>query len=136
MPKDFLTCSGVQRLTSTSTIAKWVSAFVQYPDIMLTSTFLVSVWIDMEAGYQSDSCRTLLVRLEILSIMQRRIKDPVLRNDNTTLIGMLHIVAAELCAGNVEELQNHLVGVEGVINSHGGLGSLSKDGILANVAIA
>jgi hypothetical protein len=115
---------------------KWFPAIVSNPHMILSSTCLVSTWLDMKEGHSGDSKRTAMVKEETFAMINKRIQDPLLQSDDTTLMAILHVLAGEMWGCNENTLTVHIHGVAQFIHQRGGLESLGgRDGALADVAV-
>jgi predicted hydrolase (HD superfamily) len=103
--------------------------------MVLSSTVLVSTWLDMKEKHSGDSQRTAMVKEETFAMINERMKDRKLQKDNTTLMAILHLLAGEMWNCDENVLRVHTLGVARFINQRGGLHCLGSDGALADVAV-
>jgi hypothetical protein len=128
--------TGALIFTRPSTLEKWFPAIIRHPVIFLSSTCLVSTWLDMKQGLQGDSLMTAMLKNEIYAIIQDRLQDRQMGNDDTTIMGILHLLAGEMWDCCEINLDKHVKGVAALIANRGGLNRLSRQNqTLAEVAI-
>jgi hypothetical protein len=114
---------------------KWFPAIVSHPHMILSSTCLVTTWLDMKQGHSGDSKRTAMVKEETFQMLNQRLQDPRLQSDDTTLMGILHVLAGEMWNCDENALRVHIKGVAQFVNQRGGLEKLGRNGALADVAV-
>jgi hypothetical protein len=103
--------------------------------MILSSTCLVTTWLDMKQGHSGDSKRTAMVKEETFQMLNQRLQDPRLQSDDTTLMGILHVLAGEMWNCDENALRVHIQGVAQFVNQRGGLEKLGRNGALADVAV-
>ncbi|KAH7089790.1 hypothetical protein FB567DRAFT_521560 [Paraphoma chrysanthemicola] len=126
----YLTRQCMRAFASDSTVKKWLPAMLSHPHILLSSTILVSTWLDMRAGCSGDSSRTAMVKAETLRMIHERITNPTTELNDSTLMVILHLLAGEMWSCNEENLRTHEAAVARFITSRGGLRSLENRAVV------
>jgi hypothetical protein len=122
--------------TTPSTLEKWFPAIIKHPFIFLSSTCLVSTWLDMQQDFPGDSPRTIMVKAETYGVIKDRLHDTKIANDDTTIMGVLHILAGEMWDGCGKRLNMHIKAAAALIANRGGLNRLSSQNqTLAEVTV-
>jgi hypothetical protein len=129
-----LTALGNRAFVSSSTMTRWVPTMLAHRHILLSSTTLASCWLDMHAGKSGDSKRTMLVKGEIISWINERLRNPDTKFQDFTLMVILHLLAGEMWSCDERVLRIHETGVAELITQRGGMDSLGGNGALAEVA--
>ena len=76
-----------------------------------------------------------MVKEEIFSMLNQRLQDPRLQGDDTTLMGILHVLAGEMWNCDENALRVHIRGVAQFVRQRGGLEKLGRNEALADVAV-
>ncbi|KAH7073642.1 hypothetical protein BKA63DRAFT_491628 [Paraphoma chrysanthemicola] len=126
----YLTRQCMRAFASDSTVKKWLPAMLSHPHILLSSTILVSTWLDMRAGCSGDSSRTAMVKAETLRMINERIANPTTELNDATLMVILHLLAGEMWSCNEMNLRTHEAAVARFITSRGGLRSLENRAVV------
>ena len=84
-------------------------------------------------GLQQDSPTTLALKVAIIQEINENIAAPWSEASQTTVIAILHLVAAEVVNGTEATLRTHLQGLGLILNYCGGLNALGLDGLIANI---
>ena len=102
--------------------------------LFTTSLFAAAVHLDACLGI-GHSRRTLTFKGKSIQLIQRALKnDP--KKHNSALIGAVLTVASYSNAqGDFQETQNHLLGLEKLVDSEGGLQGLGMAGVLRALCI-
>lgn len=105
-----------------------------HPHVLLSSTVLVSTYLDMHAGCSGDSKRTVIVKGETISWINERLRNPDTQFHDFTLMVILHLLAGEMWSCNEKTLRIHESGVARLISHRGGMDCL--EGATAEVSAA
>lgn len=120
--------------TSRATMLTWIPSMLSHPHLILSATGLASSWLDMHDGISGDSRRTVLIKAEVISWINLRLRNPTQQFEDNTLVVILHLLAGEMWSANEETLRIHEMGVARLIAHRGGLGSLGGYGVMAAIA--
>jgi hypothetical protein len=122
--------------TTPSTLEKWFPAIIRHPFIFLSSICLVSTWLDMQHGSWGDSPRTTMVKDETYAMINNQMQDTEMAGDETTIMGVLHILVGDMWDVCEKTLDSHVQGVATLFTNRGGLNQISSQNqTLAEVAI-
>ncbi|KAL5424216.1 hypothetical protein PMIN04_003396 [Paraphaeosphaeria minitans] len=96
---------------SKQTLARWVPAMLAHPHILLSSTIMSSTWRDMLDGINGESRRTILVKAEIITWINERLRhaDTMCRDD--TIMVITHLLMGETWSCNEKTLEIHMSGL-------------------------
>ncbi|KAL1602577.1 hypothetical protein SLS60_005993 [Paraconiothyrium brasiliense] len=96
---------------SKQTLARWVPAMLAHPHILLSSTIMSSTWRDMLDGICGESRRTILIKAEIISWINERLRhtDTMCRDD--TIMVIIHLLMGETWSCNEKTLDIHMAGM-------------------------
>ncbi|KAF1835243.1 hypothetical protein BDW02DRAFT_496370 [Decorospora gaudefroyi] len=117
----FLTRSCMRAFSTESCLVKWLPAMLSHPDILLSAPVMASTWLDMHSQCLEDSKRTALLKVEIISMINRRLRDPETQCNDLTLFVILHLLGGEMRIGNEETLRTHISGIARFLAQRGGL---------------
>ncbi|KAF2711079.1 hypothetical protein K504DRAFT_376174 [Pleomassaria siparia CBS 279.74] len=109
-----------------TTMIKWLPVLLGHPYMLLSATLTVSTWLDMHAGINGDSKRTVLIKKETMGWLNERLRHPVEQSEDLTLIAILHLVAGEMWNCNEKTLHIHQSGIARLISHRGGMNQLQN----------
>ena len=115
---------------------KWFPAMAVHKEILLSATTIISTWRDWQANICGDSRRTILLKNEIISYINARLRVPFHQFEDATLMIILHLIAGEMWSCDDDVLRMHEKGVAQLINHRGGLDKLGGNGATAAVSAA
>ncbi|OAG01714.1 uncharacterized protein CC84DRAFT_1221199 [Paraphaeosphaeria sporulosa] len=106
---------------SKQTLARWVPAMLAHPHILLSSTIMSSTWRDMLDGMNAESRRTILVKAEIITWINERLRhaDTMCRDD--TIMVIIHLLMGETWSCNEKTLAIHMSGMARLMAARGKL---------------
>lgn len=106
---------------SKKTLATWVPAMLAHPHILLSSTIMSSTWRDMLDGVNAESRRTILIKAEIITWINHRLRhaDTMCRDD--TIMVIIHLLMGETWSCNEKTLDIHMSGMARLMAARGRL---------------
>jgi hypothetical protein len=122
-PLHWLTDPGMRTFATEITLVKWVPAMLSHPHVMLSSIALASTWLDKLSNISGDSKRTILVKGEIIAMINGRLQHPDTRLADSTLMIILHLLGGEIWSCNEKTLRMHESGMARLIMQRGGMDS-------------
>ncbi|KAF2280447.1 uncharacterized protein EI97DRAFT_411741 [Westerdykella ornata] len=117
-----------------ATIARWKPLMMVHEHILLSSTAIASTWIDMQTRISGDTRRTMLLKGEVISWINQRLRDPAQQFQDSTLMIILQLLVGEMWSCDEETLRIHEKGIARLINHRGGMTGLGGAGAMAEVA--
>ena len=112
---------------TSSAVSKWVPTLHSHPHILLSNVAIISSWLDMVSKTPGDSKRTILIKGEIISMINERLDHPDTRLTNSTLVVILHLLGGEIWSCNEKTIRMHETGVAQFISRRGGLQHIATD---------
>jgi len=104
---------------SKQTLARWVPAMLAHPHILLSSTIMSSTWRDMVDGVCGESRRTLLLKTEIISWINERLRHADTMCHDDTIMVIIHLLMGETWSCNERTLAIHMSGMARLMAARG-----------------
>ena len=99
---------------------------LSHPHILLSSMVWASSWLDMLSKSSADSKKTVLLKNEIIAMINERLHVPSTRLSDSTLIVIIHLLVGEMPGSNERTRRAHEHGVAKLISQRGGLYGLGN----------
>jgi hypothetical protein len=106
---------------SKQTLARWVPAMLAHPHILLSSTIMSSTWRDMLDGVCGESRRTILIKAEIISWINERLRHATTMCRDDTIMVITHLLMGETWSCNERTLEIHMSGMARLMAARGKL---------------
>jgi hypothetical protein len=104
---------------SKQTMARWVPAMLAHPHILLSSTIMSSTWRDMLDGVCGESRRTILIKAEIISWINERLRHTNTMCRDDTIMVITHLLMGETWSCNEKTLEIHMSGMARLMAARG-----------------
>jgi hypothetical protein len=108
---------------------------LSHPHVMLSSSILASVWLDMLSKNPGDSKQTVLLKDEIIGMINERLQDATTQSSDTTIMVVIHLLVGEISGSNEAALRVHERGIAKLLQHRGGLHRLHNE-TLAETCVA
>jgi hypothetical protein len=88
---------------------------------------------DIMNGFQREGTTTLALKVAVIQEINESISVSCSEINQSTVISILHLLAAEAVNGDEFTLRSHLAGLGLILDRWGGLSALGLDGLIANI---
>lgn len=105
---------------------KWLPAMLSYPDVLLSSSIIAAIWLDMHEKRPGDSQQTALLKAEIFDMIKARLQNPKTQSSDSTIMVVLHLLTGEIFGSNEVALRVHEHGLARLLLHRGGLSRLAN----------
>lgn len=106
---------------------KWLPAMLSYPDVLLSSSIIAAVWLDLHEERTSDSKQTVLLKAEIFDMIKGRLQKASTQSSDSTIMIVMHLLTGEIFGSNERALRVHEHGLARLLLHRGGLSRLGNE---------
>lgn len=94
-----------------STLLNWLPVLMPDPRALLSAALMCTTWLDMCDGSPGNSRRTNLIRAEVTDWTNQFLRDPATRDQDGTLMLVLHLLMGEIWSCDEKALRIHMAGL-------------------------
>lgn len=102
-------------------MTNWLPSVTNDPRLVLSSTLIASTWLDMQNGYEVESCQTQEVKSAVLEVTREYLRDKKTGTDDVSMMVYINLLMGELWNCGEGALRNHQKAIADCVFSRGGM---------------